>query len=128
MRADMLTIWRCVSPSIPDHIYRYGPVWTATGMGTGFMVGSRVVVGRCVGATEGKFEGEPEGNIEGKAEGKEEGDEKGVGTLISSDSANPNVSKVPGVLASRALLRPLAELSPFSTLETTAATSGARRL
>ena len=27
----MLTIWRCVSPSIPDHIYRYGPVWTATG-------------------------------------------------------------------------------------------------
>ena len=30
MRADMLTIWRCVSPSIPDHIYRYGPVWTAT--------------------------------------------------------------------------------------------------
>ena len=26
----MLAIWRCVSPSIPDHIYRYGPVWTAT--------------------------------------------------------------------------------------------------
>jgi len=30
MRADMLTIWRCVSPSRPDHIYRYGLVWTAT--------------------------------------------------------------------------------------------------
>ena len=26
----MLTIWRCVSPSIPDHNYSYGPVWTAT--------------------------------------------------------------------------------------------------
>ena len=26
----MLTIWRCVSPSISDHIYRYGPIWTAT--------------------------------------------------------------------------------------------------
>ena len=26
----MLTIWRCVSPSRPDHIYRYGLVWTAT--------------------------------------------------------------------------------------------------
>jgi len=26
----MLTIWRCLSPSIPDHNYSYGPVWTAT--------------------------------------------------------------------------------------------------
>jgi len=26
----MLTIWRCVSPSIPDHNFSYGPVWTAT--------------------------------------------------------------------------------------------------
>ena len=26
----MLTIWRCVSPSIQDHNFSYGPVWTAT--------------------------------------------------------------------------------------------------
>ena len=52
----MLTIWRCVSPSISDHIYRYGPIWTAT-LATwhcGLKDANHACLGRICDLTDGK--------------------------------------------------------------------------